>query len=176
MAARTYGVSTSGRDIASMAGGLSHENAARAVGEAGPSPAVARPRGRVGASVRFLLVGLAGIGVNQMLLWLLSGGLGIHYLLGAIIASQGSTAFNFAGNEVWVFRRREGGSIVRRFLAFETLNGIALAARIPLLYLLVSVAGIHYLVANLIAIVALTAARFAISDTLIWANRHEGGV
>ena len=122
---------------------------------------------------RFLLVGLAGIGVNQALLWLFAGPIGISYLIGAVLASQGSTVFNFAGNEIWVFGRRAGGSRLRRFLAFDALNSASLLIRIPLLYVLVSIAGVHYLIANLAVIVLLTLVRFAICDMLIWKRQAK---
>jgi putative flippase GtrA len=124
--------------------------------------------GRLGDGGRFLVVGFVGIGVNQALLYLFAGPLGISYLLGAVLASQGSTAFNFAGNEIWVFGRRQSGSRLRRFLAFDLLNSASLLIRIPLLYVLVSIVGVHYLTANLAVIVLLTVVRFAICDMLIW--------
>lgn len=106
--------------------------------------------------------------MNQALLFLFADGLGISYLIGAVLASQGSTAFNFAGNEIWVFGGRKAGSRLRRFIAFDALNSATLLIRIPLLYVLVSFMGVHYLVANLGVIVLLTVARFAICDLLIW--------
>ena len=127
-----------------------------------------RVAGRLGDGGRFLLVGFAGIGVNQALLYLFADGLGISYLIGAVLASQGSTIFNFAGNEFWVFGGRSSGSRLRRFLAFDALNSATLFIRIPLLYVMVSILGVHYLVANLAAIVLLTLGRFAICDLLIW--------
>lgn len=127
----------------------------------------------MGHGGRFLLVGLAGIGVNQALLWLFAGPLGISYLLGAVIASQGSTAFNFAGNEIWVFGNRTDGSRIRRFLAFDGLNSASLLIRIPLLYVLVSILGVHYLTANLAVIVLLTVVRFAVCDALIWKRQAK---
>ena len=116
-----------------------------------------------------MLVGFLGIGVNQALLYLFADPLGLSYLLGAVLASQGSTAFNFAGNEIWVFHgRQQAGSRLRRFIAFDLLNSATLLIRIPLLYVLVSIVGVHYLTANLAVIVLLTIGRFAICDVLIW--------
>jgi putative flippase GtrA len=122
---------------------------------------------------RFLLVGLAGIGVNQLLLAVLAGPLEINYLLGAIIASQGSTTFNFFGNELWVFGDREARGRVRRFLAFDALNSASLLIRIPMLYALVSIAGVNVLTANLGVIVLLTFVRFAVCDALIWKRQER---
>jgi len=124
---------------------------------------------RIAAGGRFLAVGLLGIGVNQLLLWAVVEGTHVHYLLAAILASQGSTAFNFAGVELWVFgeRRRRTG-VLRRFLAFDGLNASALLLRLPILFALTSGLHIHYLISNLLAIGLLTAVRFVFSDRLIW--------
>lgn len=126
---------------------------------------------RVLAGGRFLAVGLLGIGVNQLLLWALVEGTHLNYLLAAILASQGSTAFNFAGVELWVFgERRQRTGLLRRFLAFDALNASALLLRLPILFVLTSGLHIHYLVSNLLAIGLLTTIRFVFSDRLIWRN------
>ncbi len=124
---------------------------------------------RIAAGGRFLGIGFLGIGVNQLLLWALVEGTHIHYLVAAILASQGSTVFNFAGVELWVFaeRRRRAG-LLRRFLAFDALNASALLLRLPILFALTSGLHIHYLASNLIAIGLLTLIRFVLSDGLIW--------
>lgn len=123
---------------------------------------------RVTAGGRFLLVGLLGIGVNQFLLWVIVELAGIHYLLAAILASQGSTAFNFAGVESWVFHGAWKPGIVRRFLAFDVLNSFSLLLRLPILFVLTSGLHLHYLLSNLLAIGVLTAVRFVVADAVIW--------
>jgi len=141
---------------------------------------------RVTAGGRFLVVGLLGIGVNQLLLWLIVELAGINYLLAAVMASQGSTAFNFAGVESWVFHGAWKPGIVRRFLAFDLLNSLSLLARLPMLFVLTSGLHLHYLLSNLLAIGVLTAIRFVVADRVIWkapvpsvaldplARSHEG--
>jgi len=125
-------------------------------------------RTRLTKGGRFLLVGLLGIGVNQFLLWAIVELTGLNYLLAAIIASQGSTAFNFAGVEAWVFRGGGRPGIVRRFLAFDVLNSLALLLRLPMLFVLTSGLHVHYLLSNLVAIGVLTAVRFVVADGVIW--------
>src|SRR5260370_42558708 len=96
-------------------------------------------RNRLPAGGRFVLVGLLGLGVNQLLLWALVEAFHLHYLLAAVLGSQGSTAFNFGGAELWAFgdRRRSSG-IVRRFVAFDALNATSLLLRLPILFVLTS--------------------------------------
>jgi dolichol-phosphate mannosyltransferase len=125
-------------------------------------------RTRISAGGRFLVVGLLGIGVNQVLLWLIVEVAGIHYLLAAILASQGSTAFNFAGVESWVFHGAWKPGILRRFLAFDLLNSSSLLLRLPVLFVLTSGLHLHYLLSNLLAIGVLTAVRFVVADRVIW--------
>ncbi|OLC64200.1 MAG: hypothetical protein AUG06_10550 [Actinobacteria bacterium 13_1_20CM_2_65_11] len=131
----------------------------------------ARAWRRVVRLTRFSGVGAAGLAVNQGLLWWLVSDVHLQYLLGAAVATVGSTTFNFIGIEAYVFRGRRGPGARRlagRLAAFGVVNTGALIFRLPLLYLLTSRIHIHYLLSNLIAIAALTLARFALSDHLIW--------
>jgi putative flippase GtrA len=124
---------------------------------------------------RFTAVGAAGLVVNQGLLWLLVSDAHVQYLVGAALATVGSTTFNFAGIESWVFRGRSRPGVrglAGRFVAYGAVNGGALLFRLPLLYVLTSGLHIHYLLGNLITLVALALARFALSDRLIWPRRQ----
>jgi protein-S-isoprenylcysteine O-methyltransferase Ste14/putative flippase GtrA len=98
--------------------------------------------------VRFAGVGASGIVVNQLLFWLWVGVAHRHYVLGAVVATQGSTFWNFGLTERWVFP----GAGVRRLGArlwwFLVVNNSTLLLRVPLLALLLSVLGINYLVSN----------------------------
>jgi dolichol-phosphate mannosyltransferase len=119
--------------------------------------------------IGFALVGASGIIVNQTILWALVSLGGVNYLLAAIIATQGSTTWNFSLNELWVFRRRNPGKgAFGRFLAFAAVNNATLLVRGPMLVFFTSMLGIHYLVSNLITLILLFAARFLISDQLVW--------
>lgn len=124
---------------------------------------------------QFATVGALGLVVNQVLLWLLVDVVHTgHLLLAAAIATQGSTSFNFIGTESWVYgTRRAGGAwgVVRRFVAYDAINSVALVVRLPMLQLLYAGLHMNYLVANLITLVALTLVRFLIADSVIWSNR-----
>ena len=131
----------------------------------------AATRGRVVHFSRFTAVGAAGLAVNQGLFWLMTSAAPQHYLVAAVAATVGSTTFNFAGIEAWVFRgRRQPGrrAMAKRYLAYAAVNSTALLLRLPALYALTHLLQGNYLWANLITLVALTAARFALSDRLIW--------
>ena len=59
---------------------------------------------------------------------------------------------------------------------FFLMNNAALALRGPLLVLLTSGLGIHYVVSNVISLVGLTLVRFALADTWIWAKARPVGL
>jgi dolichol-phosphate mannosyltransferase len=120
---------------------------------------------------RFGLVGASGLVVNTLLLAALTDVVGLFYVVSAIIATQGSTLWNFCFTELWVFGDRDHKrGIGRRMGLFFLMNNAALAVRGPLLVLLTSGLGIHYLVSNILSLVGLTLVRFALADTWIWAK------
>lgn len=125
---------------------------------------------RVRRFVRFGLVGLSGVLVNEAALALLVDVAHTNYLLGAVLATQCSTVWNFALVEWWAFddAAADGSGRLRRFAMFWAVNMAALALRGPILALLTSVFHIHYLISNLISLGVLVVLRFAIADSLIW--------
>ncbi len=120
----------------------------------------------------FGLVGLLGLVVNQAVLGLLVSGFGVNYLIGAAVASQASTASTFAINELWVFRgqavSRRAGAVLRRLAIFDALNVGSLLLRLPVLFVLTSVAHVNYLISNLAAIGVFMLARFVVAEGWIW--------
>jgi dolichol-phosphate mannosyltransferase len=126
--------------------------------------------------MRFVAVGVSGLAVNTLLLALFTDVSGLYYLLSALLATQGSTLWNFALTERWVFRGAEHRHSYRRRMAmFFVINNIALGLRGPMLFVLTSAVGIHYLVSNIISLGALTIIRFVVADSWIWARQHLRG-
>jgi dolichol-phosphate mannosyltransferase len=120
---------------------------------------------------RFGLVGVSGLVVNTLVLALLTDLAGLFYVVSAVIATQASTLWNFSFTELWVFSDRDHKrSRASRMALFFLMNNAALALRGPLLILLTSGFGIHYVVSNVISLVGLTLVRFALADTWIWAK------
>jgi len=120
---------------------------------------------------RFGAVGASGLVVNTALLATLTDVVGLFYLVSAVIATQGSTFWNFWLTERWVFADRDHKrSRSSRIALFFAMNNAALAIRGPLLLLLTSGIGIHYAVSNVISLVALTLLRFSLADSWIWAK------
>ncbi len=120
---------------------------------------------------RFGVVGATGLIVNMALLAALTGVGGMYYLLSAVVATQGSTLWNFAFTEGWVFgERSKGRGRLGRLGKFLLMNNAALLLRGPFLLILTSGLGVHYLISNLITLLALGLARYVVSDGWIWAE------
>jgi dolichol-phosphate mannosyltransferase len=123
------------------------------------------------SALRFGLVGATGLVVNQLALASLTEVLGVHYLVAAIAATQVSTSFNFVLTELWVFNgRRLRASLGLRMASFFALNNATLLVRLPLLWLMTDVIGLHYLWSNAITLAIMFVVRFAVADGWIWAS------
>ncbi|MFF0558871.1 glycosyltransferase [Streptomyces sp. NPDC004266] len=137
-------------------------------------------RRELGTTARFLafgLVGLSGIAVNTAALWFFHTVVGLQQLLGATLATQVSSLWNWALLETLVYRGdREGGrrGAIVRGIAFLALNNLLLLGRLPLLQWLVD-SGIGLLTANVLSLVVLFVARFLFSDLFIYRGRRDDG-
>ena len=100
----------------------------------------------------------------------------VHYVLAALLATQGSTIWLFALTDRWVFRARSfTRGLAKRVGLYFALNNAGFVARGLLLVALVSGLGLGALVANLITLVALTLVRFFVADSWIWHRRADTG-
>lgn len=131
---------------------------------------VALRAGGLGARAgRFATVGVSGLVVNTALLALIAGGLGVNYALAALIAAQGSTLWNFVLIERWALSgARADRSVAGRMARYFGVNNAGNLLRLPLLVLLTSGLGLNYLISNLVTIIGLFVARFALADRWIW--------
>jgi dolichol-phosphate mannosyltransferase len=119
--------------------------------------------------IGFALVGLSGILINSLFLYLATESLHIYYLVSAGIATVASTLWNFFLTEAIVYRARsQAQGRLGRLGLFFVVNVIALALRTPLIYLMTSLLGIYYVVSNLVSLAALTILRFLVADNAIW--------
>ena len=133
--------------------------------EHGAAPSRARPTARR-ALPRFLLVGLAGVAINEGMLWLLHGRAGVPLLLAAALATETAILGNYAGNELFTFHLRE--LHLGRLLRFNTVALGGLALTVGTLWLLQHLVDWHYLLDNLIAIGAGSVWNFAANFGWTW--------
>jgi dolichol-phosphate mannosyltransferase len=127
---------------------------------------------RIHQAVRFLmfgLIGATGLVVNTAALWFFYHVLGWNHLVGASLATQVSTSWNFILVDAVLYRRRANGTHLGRAVRFFLMNNVLLLARLPVLELLVA-RGLSVLVANGITLVVLFIVRFVVSDRAIFAG------
>lgn len=118
---------------------------------------------------RFGLVGISGLAINTILLMFWTEAIGIYYLASLFLATLGSSLWNFALSEYWVFKRSNlPGSRIGRCARFMAMNSAALLVRGPMVFFLTSLIGMNYLLSNLASMAILLLVRFVASDALIW--------
>ena len=99
---------------------------------------------------RFLLVGLSGIAVNELVYVGLVQGLAVWFVVAAIVSTQVSTTWNFLGNEMWAFSgRRFAGPAWARYVAYAGMNNALLLLRVPMLWALSDVGHVGPALSNL---------------------------
>jgi dolichol-phosphate mannosyltransferase len=122
-----------------------------------------------GRFTRFCLVGASGVVVNMGVLALLVSLGGWAPVLAAPVATEAAILNNFALNDRWTFRDRRGTR--RWFERALRYNGITiggLAISVATLAVLPRLFGVHYLIANLIAIGAGVVWNYSMNSWLTW--------
>lgn len=123
---------------------------------------------------KFATVGILGILVNSAALFVLYERMQVPLLIAAVLSSQVSTLSNFVLTELWVFRGRDiAGSGLWRYLTFNALNLVTQLIRLPTLQVLTEIAGVHYQIANLVALGLTFGVRYLVADNWIWAGRDR---
>jgi len=122
--------------------------------------------------IKFNVVGLIGVVVNEGLLLLLSLG-GIYYLYASTVAIEVSIISNFVLNDFWTFRDRRHGHIAVRLLKFNGLMIIGLVANIAILYAMTTYLGVQYGISNLVGIAAAFLLRYWLSVRFAWIKMEE---
>jgi dolichol-phosphate mannosyltransferase len=123
--------------------------------------------------IKFGVVGLSGLIVNTLLLAFGAQTLGLWYILAAVLATQGSTLWNFIWTERFVFTEEATFSQIRRLGLYFAMNNAAFLLRGPILYTLTSGLHVHYLESNIVSMAALMMLRFTTADRWIWGTRRR---
>ncbi len=136
----------------------------------------AAPRSGLSQMLRMIgfgLIGLSGLAVNTGALWVFYGIFGWNDLLSVALATQVSTAWNFAGVDTLIYRKRSTGSRARRGISFFVMNNALMLVRLPFLAALVG-AGITVPIGNLVTLASLFIVRFLLSDRAIYGPAGAG--
>ena len=121
--------------------------------------------------LQYVLVGALGLGVNQGVLFIATGVAGLSYVIGGTLSRVLSVLTNYAVNDAWTWGGR--GDPGPREYAVRGVKyvltrivgiGIGLAA----LVLFVELLGLHYLVANVLAVGVGIVWGFGASERWVW--------
>jgi dolichol-phosphate mannosyltransferase len=117
--------------------------------------------------IKFNIVGLTGVFVNEGILMLLTN-LGLYYIYSSIVAIEISIISNFMLNDIWTFKDRRSGHILKRLVKFNILMLVGLVINLLILYVLTDLASLHYTISNLFGIAIASIARYLMSIKWAW--------
>src|SRR6266516_1552228 len=120
----------------------------------------------------FGLIGATGVVVNTAVLWFFYRTVGWNHLVGASLATQASTTWNFVLVDTLVYRKASNGTRAGRAGRFFVMNNLLLLARLPVLEALVKL-GAGVLIANGITLIMLFLVSFIVSDRAIFASAAQ---
>ncbi|MCD6509892.1 MAG: glycosyltransferase family 2 protein [Thermoprotei archaeon] len=122
--------------------------------------------------MRFCTVGAIGVLINEGLLWLITELMKVYYLVSAIFSIEASILSNFALNEAWTFSDLSSSnnplSVLRRLVRYHLVSLGGLLVNLLTLWVLTNLAGIYYLISNIIGIILATAWNYALNVTWTW--------
>jgi dolichol-phosphate mannosyltransferase len=121
-----------------------------------------------GRLVCYGLVGGSGVLVNMGMLYALVAGAGWNHIVAAGIASELSILTNFALNDRWTFSDRQPGTWVNRVLQYNAVALGGMVISLTVLAALTGIGGLHYLLANLIAIAVATLSNYVLNMRFTW--------
>jgi putative flippase GtrA len=125
------------------------------------------PLHRFARFARFNLVGGAGLAVQLLTLAALTHAAGWHYLPATAVAVGTTLLHNFAWHARWTWRDRRirGRRAIRAFVLFVSGNGVvSMLGNLALMPVLVDVAGLTAVPANVVAVAICGLLNYWLSD------------
>ena len=119
----------------------------------------------------FNVVGTLGVAVQLTVLVSLTGGLGLNYLVATVLAVESAVLHNFVWHERWTWRDRASGGLGRwkRLAWFNLVTGtLSISANVVFTALYASTFGVHYALANLLAIASCSLLNFIANDRFVF--------
>jgi len=117
---------------------------------------------------KFAAVGSSGVAVNTLSLYLLHERVSLPLLLAQPLAVEVSIASNFLLNNRWTFEK--SSIALTDFAKFNLISVGSLVVVVASTQLLIAVASVYYLLANLVGIALATALNFCLN--LLWTWRQ----
>ena len=135
-------------------------------------------RSGVGRWVVFYAIGGIGFVVQLVVLRALVGWAQLDYLVATALATETAVLHNFVWHEYWTWRDRtvvDGAGLWGRFWRFNAASGtVSVAGNVVFTALFVSLFGIHYVVANVLAVATCSVLNFLAADRFVFVARHQG--
>ncbi len=122
-------------------------------------------------AIKFGLVGLSGIGINEGAEYIFHAPFGLIIPFALLISIELSIIWNFTFNNAWTFSDRKFEPVAIRFLKFNSVT--ALGAVVNYVFGNVLSPFIYFLYANLIGILAGFAINYLGSDYLVWKTKRD---
>ena len=124
--------------------------------------------------LKFNAVGAIGIVVQLGMLFLLTSILELNYLVATVFAVEAAILQNFFWHESFTWGDRRSRNRLQRLLKFNLTTGMAsIGGNLISMKLLVGIAGLNYLLANLLSIAACSLLNFVIADRAIFLDSTE---
>lgn len=123
--------------------------------------------GEVDRLVKFSIVGLSGIVVNEFFLWFFVNFFGMNKFLANLPATELAILNNFTWNDRWTFKDLKRKPFHARILSFH-LAALTGALVQWLIYGILLHLGAYYLLANLVGIGASFVVRFLVNRHITW--------
>jgi putative flippase GtrA len=120
----------------------------------------------------FNLVGALGILIQLATLAVLTGWLGVHYLVGTGLAVEAAVLHNFIWHEHWTWSDRsdhDKEGMWKRLVRFHVANGaLSIGGNLILMRLFVGSWSMNYAVANIVTIAICSFLNFLASDRFVF--------
>ena len=119
--------------------------------------------------LKFGVVGGSGLVVDTFFLWFFTEIAGLYYLVSSPLATELSIVSNFVLNNFWTFRRSSDRSgLFPRMLKFHVTSVAGFVIKFTILIVLTRLAGLHYLISNLVGVLVAFAWNYTINVYWTW--------
>jgi dolichol-phosphate mannosyltransferase len=134
---------------------------------------LAKDTGQIACFLRYCLVGLSGVFVNEGALEFFTEVGGLYYVYSSFLAVELAIISNFLLNEFWTFQNvssQRPGILnrLRRFVKFNLICAIGAILNVAVLWALTDLAGLYYLISNLAGIGVSTLWNFGLNSNITW--------
>jgi dolichol-phosphate mannosyltransferase len=122
-----------------------------------------------GRILKFGIVGISGVGVNTFFLWFFTEVGNLYYLLSSPLAVEISIVSNFLLNNYWTFREsNDDTSLWTRMRRFHITAAGGFAINYAILWSVTEFLNVHYLLSNLLGILAAFLWNYAVNVKWTW--------